>query len=49
MRRVQVELERLHEGRPVSPEWFDEQRLGDSSAPVGGPMANPTPRKDATR
>lgn len=48
--RVQVEPEALHDGKPVESQWFDEQRLTDASpAKAGGPMANPTARKDASR
>jgi hypothetical protein len=54
--RLGVEPQKLHEGKPVEAQWFDEQRLTvltddkpqvskDSKARTGGPHNDPKPRK----
>ena len=48
--RCLVEPEGLHDGKPIDTQWFDEQRLTESSAaPVGGPMNDPMRREDPPR
>ena len=43
--RVCVEPQGLHDGKPIDSQYFDEQRLCESSpAPVGGPGPVPPPR-----
>ena len=31
---IRVETPMLHEGKPVDPQWFDEQRLGVNAEPI---------------
>lgn len=47
--QVQVTPRVLKEGKPVEPQWFDEQRLNVlSTATAGGPQSAPT-RRDPPR
>ena len=53
--RVSIEPEELKDGKPIEPQWFDEQRIEvieegkpavskESSATSGGPKSDPQPR-----
>lgn len=45
--RVGVQAAQLHDGKPVDPQWFDEQQLTeDSPATAGGP-GSVAPSRDA--
>ena len=40
--RIGVEPQELHDGKPVEPHYFDEQRLEEAStAESGGPQPDP--------
>lgn len=41
--RLEVQPEGLQEGKPIEPQWFDEQRFGKSTAKTGGPGDVPPP------
>ncbi len=58
--RCGVAPTKLHDGKPVEDQWFDEQRLEvlrddkpqvskDSNAQTGGPHDDPKPRRDPSR
>lgn len=58
--RIMIEPRELHEGKPMDPVWFDEQRIElvaaelpriseSSSAVIGGPQNDPQPGRSPTR
>ena len=58
--RFHVEPTELREGKPIEPQWFDEQRLEvvrpdaptvteDSQATTGGPQSDPCRVRDPSR
>lgn len=49
-RRIAVQSVELKDGKPIEPEWFDEQRLTDNPAATsGGPKSDPASRRDPAR
>jgi len=49
-RRSAVQRGGLHDGKPLEPEWCDEQRLTTTPAATsGGPQRDPVSRRDPTR
>lgn len=54
--RIGIESKKLHEGKPIETQWFDEQRVEivlaeDQTTPLpkGGPQSDPRQRSDPSR